>query len=313
MPSFPIPPTNEILSALQQTCLPAAGGAALVMAVVLACGRWAGALGSAAAIVVGFAWSNYTFAALSWEGTGRLIPWKSDSIPPPAVVALPRAAIVLVVVGLASRWLGIVVGRYQPPHRWWGANLMTWAPRVAGVAVVSGWLVPAQLAESGWVWPLLAATMLLNWIALDWPARDGVGGQVAGYQAAAFLAAAVVLLYAHSGKYMEAAVTLGMAMAGVAVVAGPHRADTSGAVPAGAAFLPGLLLTGWASITSEVPVASYWLLGLSPLTLFVFCIPVVARQNRWVLAGGRAALFLIPLIVAVALAVANEQVVFDDF
>ncbi len=284
-----------------------------MIALFIALGRWAGALGSAAAIVVGFVWSNYTFTALSWEGTGRLIPWKSDSLPPPAVVSLPRAALLLVVLGLATRWIGLAGGRYQPPHRWWGAPFLTWAPRVAGVAVVSGWLVPAQLAELSWVWPALAVTILLNWVALDQRASAGTTHPSVCHLAAAFLAASVVLLYAHSGKYMEVAVTLGMAMAGIAVTAWPNRVDTSGAIPAGAVFLPGLMLTGWASITSEVPVASFWLLGLSPLPQFVFRIPAVARQKWWIVAGGRATLFLVPLVVAVALAVANEEVVFNDF
>ena len=58
-----LPPTALVLETLGQFALPAAGGAALVYVLFLALGRWAAALGSAAAIIVGYAAANFTFAA----------------------------------------------------------------------------------------------------------------------------------------------------------------------------------------------------------------------------------------------------------
>ena len=57
----PLPPTEIVLDSLRLNILPAAGGAALVMGLFLLLGRWAAALGSAAAIIVAFAlmpWSK---------------------------------------------------------------------------------------------------------------------------------------------------------------------------------------------------------------------------------------------------------------
>src|SRR5205807_8647466 len=57
--TIPAPPTAEVVERLYQFALPAAGGAALVVCVFALLGRWAGALGSAAAVVVAFAWANF--------------------------------------------------------------------------------------------------------------------------------------------------------------------------------------------------------------------------------------------------------------
>jgi hypothetical protein len=308
----PLPPARLVLDSIQQTTLPAAGGAALVLALFLVFGRWAGALGSAAAVIAGFCWANYTFTTLSWDETGRVLPWKLEGTHSPAWHGLPRAAVVLIVVGLVSRWLGLLVARYQPEHRWWGSRLLTWAPRAAGVAVVSGWLVPSQFVESLWVWPALATAMLLSWVALDGLARDGAGGEVAVCLAAVFFAAGVVLIHAHSARFMDIAVILGCSMAGVAVVAGAAKADTSGAIPAGVGVLPGLMLSGRAVLDSNVPLASFWLVGLTPLVLLPFLHPAVARQNRWLILISPALLIFIPLAIAVLLAAQNEQLAFDE-
>lgn len=306
----PLPPAALVLDAIRQTVLPAAGGAALVLCALLALGRWAAALGSAAAVVAGFAWANYTFDAPSWDNTGRVFPWKPDG---PTWQYLPRAALVLVAVGLLSRWVGLIAGRYLPERRRWGANLLVWAPRLAGVAVVSGWLVPLPwAADMPWLWPALAAAMLLTWAALDGVARSGAGAEVSAYQCAAFLAAGAVLIHAHSARFMDAANILGFALLGVAVAAGAAKTDASGAAPATAAFLPGLMLNGRYQTESAVPPACFWLVGLAPLALLPFLVPRVARQNRWLLAGGRAALVLAPLVVAVVLAMRHETLVFEE-
>ncbi|MBX9626216.1 MAG: hypothetical protein K2X82_20625, partial [Gemmataceae bacterium] len=147
----PLPPAEQVLSALRLAVLPAAGGAALVFALFLGLGRWAAALGSAAGVVVGFAWANYTFDALAWENTGRLVPWVPAD-PKKAWHWLPRAGLLLVATGLASRWLGLAAARVAPDRRWWVVNLVTWLPRAAAVGVASGWLVPpAAAAEHGWL------------------------------------------------------------------------------------------------------------------------------------------------------------------
>jgi hypothetical protein len=321
----PLPPTKDVLDALHLTVLPAAGGAAFAMCLFLVLGRWAAALGSAVAVVVGFACANFTFTALEWEKTGRVFPWKLDE-PYPAWHLLPRGALILVVVGLISRWLGLFAGsRLTKPHPdnrsaegaaryWWVANLVTWLPRIAAVGVASGRLVSPQASEYGaWVWPALAAGMLLSWIALDGIAHAGAGAQVAAYQSAIFLGAGIVLLYAHSARFMDIGVILSFAMLGVAVAAGAAKADASGAIPAGVAVLPGLMLNGRILTESNVPLASFWLIALAPLALTPFLIPSLAVRNGWIVRIVRAVLVLTSVVIAVVMAAQHEQLVFEEW
>ncbi len=308
----PLPPTKDVLDALHHTALPAAAGAALVMAAFLSLGRWAAALCTAVAVAVGFGWANYTFDTLSWSGTGRVIPWYAED-GAPAWHRLPRAAAFLLVAGLVSRWLGLLSPRLLPERYWWGANLFTWAVRVASVAVVAPGLVPdAAVADHIWLRPVLVLTMLALWVALDGVARNEAGTEVAAYLAAAFVVAGAVLLYAHSARFMDVAVMCGCAAAGVAVAAFPTRADTSGAVPLGVVGLPALMLHGRVSLDSQVPVTSFVLVALAPLALLPFLLPAAARQPRWVVIPLRALLVLAPLVAAVVLAAQHEKLAFEE-
>src|SRR5262245_58655908 len=109
MPLPPLPPTPLIRSTLQEYALPAAGDAALTFAAFLAPTRRLASLGAAAAIVVAFCWANFQFGPfeeegdkrLIWENCHRLISWKPNERY--AWHYLPRAAMWLLVVGLASR------------------------------------------------------------------------------------------------------------------------------------------------------------------------------------------------------------------
>jgi hypothetical protein len=321
MPLPPPPPTELVLPTLQNFILPALGGAAVVASAFALFGRRAGALGSAVAVVVAFAWGNYDFSKLDWEGTWRIMPWKPDD-PARAWQWFPRAALVLVLVGLLSRWLGMLAGHLltkpvenywnpeAPQERvgryWWGANLLTWAPRIAAVAVVSGWVISERVnTETPWLRLVVAAAILLSWVALDGVARGGAGGQVAAYQGAMLLAAGAVMLY--EGWVQFAFIVLGFAMLGVALVCGAARTDASGAVPVGAAMIPGLVLVGRQSVDEHpVPVECFWLVALAPLVLLPFLVPAINRLPRWAVIPLRALLVLAPLVVAVF--IANKHV-----
>ncbi len=322
---IPLPPTHDVLDALSHTVLPAAGGAAFTVCGFLILGRWAGALGSAVAVIVGFAWANFTFTALEWEKTGRVFTWTLEE-PVRAWHLLPRAGLVLVVVGLLSRWIGLAAGRLltqasDPEHPevrtgryWWGKNLLTWAPRTFAVVVVSGWLISPEAAAQGtWLRPAFAAAMLLSWVILDGIARAGASGQVAAYQSAIFLTAGIILLYAHSARFMDIGMILSFTMLGIAVAAGAAKADASGAVPAGIALLPGLMLNGRMLTESQVPLECFWLVGLAPLALAPFAIPALTCKNGWAIRILRAVLVLIPIALAVMLAAEHEQLVFEEW
>lgn len=325
---MPLPPLKDVLDQLQHAVLPGAGGAALVMCVFLLLGRWAGALGSAAAVAFAFMWGNFTLAQLvgsetpTWANTARLVPWTPDA-DAPGYKWIARAGMVLVLVGLASRWLGLLALRALPERVWPVASVVVWVPRIAAVVVVSGWLVLGKAAEAEqWAnlrWHLVGA-MLVVWVALDGVARNGSSAQVCGYASAVLMTAGAILLYTHNARFMEIAVVLGSALFGVAVANGlvkpdaeGRKADASGAIPAVVAFLPGLILGTRPSMdTHNVPVACFWLVALTPAVLLPFLLPPVARKSGWWVPAVRAALVLIPLVVAVALAARYETLVFEE-
>ncbi|MBA4065991.1 MAG: hypothetical protein C0501_20185 [Isosphaera sp.] len=308
---MPLPPLEDLLLVLEYVALPAAGGAALVAAALLLLGRRAGAAAAAAGVAFGFAWANHSARHLGWDAESPLLPWTPGDDAKPWH-HLPRAAFVLLAVGLLTRWVDLVAGHYLPERRWWVANVLVWVPRAAAVGVVSNWLVSEKTAgEVWWLVPALAAAMLLEWVALDGVARAGAGGQVAAYQSAVFVAASVLMLYHHWASASHVALMLGGAMFGVAVVAGLAKADASGAVPAGVGVLPALLLAAHVSQDSNIPQAAFWLVALAPLVLLPFLVPAVARRDRWFVRLARAVLVLAPLVAALALAARHEQLAFE--
>ncbi|HEY1186251.1 MAG TPA: hypothetical protein VGE74_01280 [Gemmata sp.] len=326
----PPPPLKDTLEALQQCVLPGAGASALVMCAFLVVGRWrAAALGSAAAVVVAFMCGNFTLQNLktgdpvpTWANTSRLLLWVPDE-PSPGYQWLPRVALVLVAVGLVTRWLASAVSCGRPPLLGWLANVLVWGLRTWALFLTTAWLVQGA-AASGPKWAYLrwelALAMLLVWVVTDGVARSGASGELSAYLAAAFYAGAAVLLYSHNAKFMELAVLVGSAMLGiaVAVLAVPGRGDgvkvlASGAIPAAVAFLPGLLLgTRPSHADNKVPGTSFWLVALAPLILAPFLIPRLSRQNRWLLVALRALLVLTPLVAAVLLAGRHEKFPYEE-
>ncbi len=316
---MPLPPLRNTIEALQQDLFPAAAGAAFILCLFLFLGRWASALGSALAVVFAFVWANFSFEnlidnetkELIWTNTYRLFPWNVK--PSPGLDWLPRAALVLIVVGLLSRWVGLLGSRYLPERRWWVANLLVWLPRITAVVLVSGWVVSDQSAKE---YPNLRYTILLAmlsiWVILDGLARARVGGEPAAYLAMIFFAAGAVLLHGHSAKYMEIAVVIGSAMFGIAVVATLMKADVSGAVPAGVAFLPGLVLGGRPTLDTQVPDVSFLLVSLAPLVLAPFLVPALARMNSRQVRAIRTVLVLAPLVAAIVLAAQHDQIAIPE-
>jgi hypothetical protein len=333
------PPIEEILAQLHNNIIPAAGCAAVVMCTFLLFGRRFAALGSAVAVVLAFMTCNFTLANVgyedkaTWENTARLVPWA-----PGENAAgwhwLPRGGLLLVVVGVGSRWLGLVAKRMLSANLWWGASLLVWAPRIAAAVIVAGWFASGHAnKEDSTLMPIVAAVMVLSWVALDGVARGipmpeedfrygygyepesagrmdtPYGAEVTLYLSAALLAAATILILTHTARFMELAVVLGMAMFGIAVAAIVGRADASGAIPAAVAFLPGLILAARSSLEDNlVPPLCFWLVALAPLALLPFAIPPLSRKHGWFARGFRAVLVLAPLIAAVVLAAQHETI-----
>jgi hypothetical protein len=171
--------------------------------------------------------------------------------------------------------------------------------------------------------------MFLAWVALDGFARsapppedDGTpnrepdvsrGAEAAAYLWMAFFAAGAILIHAHWEGMMRVALVLSSAMFGVAVAAWAARVDASAALPAGVAFLPGLMLAARSSLPDNaVPTESFWLVALAPLVLLPFLVPFLARRSAWYLRVLRALLVLAPLVTAVVLAAKYETIATQD-
>lgn len=319
----PLPQTDLVLEKLHHLVIPAAGAAALVMCMFLVLGRWAAALGSAIAIVVGFMAANFTITGVdfgekyTWENTHRVITWKPNVDPEvntPGWHWLPRVGLVLVAVGLVSRWVGLLAGRILPAPASLVANIIVWVPRIAAVYWVCAW--PASGTAAAKFPDLrmeLAVVMLAVWVVTDGVARAGHGAEVAAYLSLMLMAGGMLLLYAHTARFMEIAVILGAAMFGVAVAASVGKADTSGAIPAAVAFLPGLILGGRPSLADNlVPANSFWLIALAPVVLVPFLIPALARKQGRLVRILRLLLVLTPIVVAIVMAASHEKLAFDE-
>jgi hypothetical protein len=221
----------------------------------------------------------------------------------------------MVIVGVLSRWLGMITSHILPERRWWFANVVVWVPRIAAVVIVSGWVTAGKANDNmPWLWPAVAASMLVIWVPLDGLAIGEKGAESAGYLFALFFAAGIVLLYAHSARFTELAVIMSSALFGVALIACVTRIDvSSGAIPAGVAFLPGLLIAAGPSLAeNKVPAASFWLLSLAPVLLSPFLLPGIAAKESGYLRVLRCLLILAPLVVAIVLAAQHEKLAFEE-
>ena len=287
----PLPPSDDICAALKVTVLPAAGAAAFTCALVLAIDRRLGALASALAILAGLAYANWVELRLPWNPD----PAKSVSV---AWEWLPRAVVLLVAVGLGSRWLGLALNRWP-----WLAILAVWLPRLAATIPVAFWLVPERVREpEPWLLPAFASIAFLDWVILDGLARAR-DATLPFDLAAMMIAASVVILYSHSARFMDVAAMAGAAFFAIGAVARAARpADASGAIPAAVALLPGLLLSTHVSTENLVPKSAYLLVALAPLALAPWLIPALARRTGPFSQGLRFAILLIPLILAGILA-----------
>ncbi len=299
-----LPPADLVTDALKNVVIPAAGAAALALALVLALGRWAGAVGSGLAVLAGVAFAN-------WHRKAPLVPWTpGDRV---GDWLLPAAA-VLVAVGLSSRWGGLIAGRYAKQSKWWWlANAAVWLPRAAAVVVVGGWGIPAQTAaeEPSLRWLVVAGT-LLAWVAFDGVARAGCSNEAVALLALVAACAGGVMVFAHSGLYLDLGTMLGMALVGVAAVGTVAKADVSGAIPAALGFLPGFVASGRFATTSTVPVEAFWLAALAPLALLPFIVPALARRSSWPARLIRLVLILAPLVAALVLADRHDPLKFGE-
>ena len=180
-----------------------------------------------------------------------------------------------------------------------------WLLRGATAVGIAWWLIPEPAREEFvWLAPSFAAVVFLEWELLARLAAEPPDGSVLVCLALAFLTAGILLVNAGISRSMEASVMCASALVGVALVAWLRRADTSGAIPAAAVLLPGLLLMGQQETSEPVPWSAFAAAALGPLMLAgawpVRRWPAIPRHLVCLV------LVLIPLIAAVLLALPGE-------
>jgi hypothetical protein len=235
------------------------------------------ALGVAAGLALGLYLNDRDLVTSMPEGEG----WRW----------LPLTTLAALVVAAIAHlpWVGMGIG--------WGLR--------GAIAANAGWLLtPAELrGEHIWAPIALGGVILAEWAVLEALAGKG---RVPLLAALAAVAASVVLIYAASLRFNQFALTLAGSLAGIGIVAAALRAQASAAAAGAVVVLPALLLAGWFELDSEVPTASFALVGLAPLVLAPALLPVWQRhQHKALWVAVQFILIILPLAAAVGLVAAK--------
>ena len=265
----PPPPLDEVLGVVQQVMLPAAGASAFVFAAVLLLGRRFSNLGAALAVIAGLVAGNWEKVPMPAEPTAS------------AWTHLPKFTAILLIVGLVTQLLVDAADRSEVLRRFRSAfHLAKWPIRASVLAFAADPVIPADPGlDRTQFYALFVACSLALWLTLDHLAACSFPAEITALQALVALLAGGVMLYAHSAIFLDLATILGSALLGVAVVAGSAKVDARGAIPAFVGLLPGLLVSGRALTTSEVPVASFVLAAVATLALFPWLVPNLSRRT----------------------------------
>ena len=286
-----LPPWSEVQSMLLTVVLPGfAVGAGLLAGVCAATRSETGRLiGGALALAGGLALGNFTRGLLPWWSMEAGWP----SLFPSTLVAIAGG-------------IGAALALSRCGTRWnLGLRLLT----MAGCA---WWLTPVSPALSRvGVFVLLFAASALNWEAFR-----RTGSRSLGTSALLALAipwggaAATVLILAASARFFDMAVLLTATLAGIGLIAALRKLDVTALFLASAVFLPALMLAGAANTFSEVPAASFVLIGLAPCALWSLNLPPLRRWSGRAPVAAAVVAVIIPCLVAVALAMRAESLDF---
>jgi hypothetical protein len=275
-----MPPWDAVWDLLRHIVLPAFAAAAIVSAVV---GRIGGsnlgtALGLIAGVALGF-WLRNTLPLVPGDATWNRLPW----------AALAALVVERVVALVELDWSAAAI------------------VRLAASFGLMFCIVPENVrVEHAWIAIAYGAAVWMHWTIQDAVLRKSENKPAGAISVGAclvlsFLVAGGVLLFAGIGRYMEAALVLAMAVAGVTVAAGWRQCDLRAVTPAVAVSLPGLLLVGNRETSVEtIHWAAYALPALAPW-LLVETIPL-SHWPKTRLIAFRIALVLVPLIAAIMLA-----------
>lgn len=231
-------------------------------------------------------------------GAGHLAIRGVPPIPPLETTdwLLPIAAI-----GMAA---GLIDGLVKLPRfvRGMGA---------AALSLLTVWLIVRPMLQSGVEgavgWVVVACIVVA--ILLFWAGLEAFAGRVPAWLLLADMGvvtavAGFAIVWTGSLIQGRLAGSLGAAIAGALVSTAILRGSSlaRGGLPVFALLLPALMLD--ARFYAGLPSACVALLGFAPLGLWVVRIPLITRMRPWQAAVVGAVAVLIPLIAALALAVA---------
>jgi hypothetical protein len=313
----PLPPIEELRAAFLDNVLPALVVAAILVALLNLIGWMAkrreamaqlgAALGLAAGMTAACPLGALLLAHFSHppeqtadptlEQVFNDVPLPLTHRPGPAFEWLPWVLLAALLVSAIAHFPGV-------------ATAVGWTLRGA-VAANAGWLLmPAGLREQYFWSPLvLGAVILAEWAVLEQLPWRGMMPLAA---ALAAVAASGLLIYAGSLRFNQAALILAGSLLGIGLAALAMRAPASAASAGVAVMLPGLLLQGGFENTTAVPSASFYLIALAPLVLALSLLPAWQRRQKQGLWLVQLVLFLLPLGIAIGLAVQNESLNYDE-
>jgi hypothetical protein len=286
------PPLQDVLVAIREVMLPAAGLSALIYALLLNLGRWGHGLAAALALFAGVAFVNWSKS---------LFPW----IPGAATWHhLPGAALFLTLVSLFLTACLAALSRLASEKWQFRLAILGWLVRLVAVGVCHWLILPEALhLARPWIWPVLTLIATLNWRSLDQLAHRDANLELTILIAINVLFGSGLLLYAHSARFMELGTAFGCAVLGIAVVGQVAKSGTSGVLPVFIGIWPGLLLSGyWGNSSEDIPLKLFALILAAPLVLLPWHMPVTLRGPLWLHRGLWFILVLVPIVLALILA-----------
>ena len=226
---------------------------------------------------------------------------------------------------IADDWPGL-----PPKQRWMWLMPMAIAATVLGM--VSGWLQPrhvVQLAvglllalsatlllhpppavDQPWLWKLgLGAAVLIVWLCLEVQAERHPGPSLPLAMTIVFTGVSLVIKESRFAMLSLSAAAASAAWGSVLLISifNSKLRVSRGPMHVAAMLLPAMLVLGEFDRRGGVSIASFLLLAIAPLMLWLGELPPLRTRRPWQAALARAALVAVPVLIAVVLAMRAGQ------
>jgi hypothetical protein len=198
-------------------------------------------------------------------------------------------------------------------HRVANRPLLALGSHVAGALIVAFWLTPVDAPGSRWLWVgILFIAFRANYFSLAGVWNDAMGrwGMLVLPMLWGSIAGATLLVFVHAMRFFDLVSLLSGAMMGTGLVALFTRANLRGGYAAAAIYFPAAIFFANHSSFSDVPYASFMLLGIAPCVMLLALPELGARMEAWpakVRVIVAMLLIIVPLAAALAMAAINVQ------